>query len=396
MTTKRQSRGKDAATRLSFPALKIRQSKGRWLYSFAIDGKLLPKVATVSRIHRNDEVVAGYQRPEVVAHIAEIREYLESESPMIPNAIVVAFDSRVKFKRTPAGGGGNAQVTMGTITIPLDEDWDNADKPGFVVDGQQRIAAIRDAEISKFPICVTAFITDDLQEQMEQFILVNATKPLPKGLLYELLPSTSAKLPRFLHRRRFPATLLNHLNYNAASPLKGMIHTPTNPDGIIKDNSLLRMLENSLSDGVLYEYRIIDGEDDVAGMLEVLYAFWGAVREVFPEVWGLPPKKSRLMHGAGIVSMGFVMDAIAGRHSNKTLTLEIFRKDLEPLVECCRWDNGFWDFGPGMQFKWNEIQNTNKHIVALSNYLMAQYKERVWNKQRKRRRKRSLQQALPL
>ena len=38
------------------------------------------------------------RQPEVLSHIAEIRNYLESEAPMLPNAIVVAFDSRAKFR----------------------------------------------------------------------------------------------------------------------------------------------------------------------------------------------------------------------------------------------------------------------------------------------------------
>ena len=30
--------------------------------------------------------------------------------------------------------------------------------------------------------------------------------------------------------------------------------------------------------------------------------------------------------------------------------------------------------------KWNEIQNTHKDIQLLANYLLVQYKARVWNK----------------
>ena len=39
--------------------------------------------------------ILGYQRPEVLAHVAEIRAYLESDRPMIPNAVVIAFDATV-------------------------------------------------------------------------------------------------------------------------------------------------------------------------------------------------------------------------------------------------------------------------------------------------------------
>jgi len=70
--------------------------------------------AQISRLSRNDdECIAGYQRPEVLSHIAEIRNYLESEMPMLPNAIVVAFDSRVEFR--PLGGIEPMKV-RGTVT----------------------------------------------------------------------------------------------------------------------------------------------------------------------------------------------------------------------------------------------------------------------------------------
>ena len=260
------------------------------------------------------------------------------------------------------------------------------DKPGFVVDGQQRLAAIRDAAIEGFPICVTAFITDDVHEQTEQFILVNSTKPLPKGLIYELLPSTEARLPSLLQRRRFPARLLERLNYDEGSPLQGLIQTPTNPEGVIKDNSILRMLENSLSDGALYKYRDPQtGGGEEEKMLPIVKEFWWAVHDVFEKDWGLPTKKSRLTHGAGVVSLGFVMDAIADRHRRKKqLTRAHFRKDLEPLAEYCSWTSGYWDFGPGLQRKWNEVQNTSKDIQLLTNYLLVKYKALVWNSPRNR------------
>ena len=270
----------------------------------------------------------------------------------------------------------------GTLIIPVDDALEDVRKPGFVVDGQQRLAAIRDANIEAFPICITAFITNDVYQQTEQFILVNSTKPLPKGLIYELLPNTQAPLPTLLQRRRFPAYLLDRMNRDEGSPLQNLIQTPTTPDGVIKDNSILRMFENSLSDGVLYRFRGTDGnEPDVDRILNILRAFWGAVSEVFKEAWALSAKRSRLMHGAGIISMGFVMDAIAERYrSNGLPGTQDFAADLAPLRNICRWTDGYWDFGPGCQRKWNEIQNTSKDIQLLANYLLVQYKALVWSR----------------
>ena len=92
------------------------------------------------------------------------------------------------------------------------------------------------------------------------------------------------------------------------------------------------------------------------------------------------------MHGVGIVSMGFVMDAIAERYLSERLpTTADFRADLVPLKDACRWTTGSWDFGPGMQRRWNELQNTPKDIILLGDYLLEQYRQRVWNPIRGRR-----------
>jgi DGQHR domain-containing protein len=358
------------------PALEVKQGPKRTLYSFAVDGKLLHEFCAISRVSRHDgEGLNGYQRPEVVSHITQIREYLESENPLLPNAIVVAFDDSVKFKPSRQTSHDSKFSRNGTLTIPLDPSLSDAEKPGWIVDGQQRAAALRDSRVSSFPVCVVGFVADGLEEQRQQFILVNATKPLPKGLIYELLPSTQGKLPVALQRRRYPALLSERLNYDKDSPLCGKIRTPTNGTGIVADNSILKMIENSLNDGVLYLY------DDVDEQLRVLKQFWSAVEVVFPKAWGELPRKSRLMHGAGIVAMGFLMDTIADRHRRTTeLSSRVFENDLKPMREVCRWTEGYWEFGPDDRLKWNEVQNVPRHIQLLSNHLLIQYKALVWNR----------------
>lgn len=377
-------------TELRLPALEIRQGPRRVLYSFAVDGKLLPRFVTVSRIRRElHGHLQGYQRPEVLSHIGEIRRYIESANPMVPNAIVVAFDKRVHFEASDVQPLGHAYTRVGVLVIPVDESVPDEEKPGWIVDGQQRSAAIREAKIDQFPICVTAFVTDDDREQKEQFILVNSTKPLPKGLIYELLPATEARLPSFLLRRRFPAYLAERLNYDEDSPFRALIQTPTNPGGVVKDNSVLKMLENSLNEGALHRYRdLVTGAGDLAPILDLLKAYWSAVRYVFAESWGLPPRRSRLMHGAGIVTMGLVMDAVMDGYRASDIPSEVeFRTDLEPIWPLCRWMSGHWDFGPGEVRKWNEIQNTPKDITLLSNFLLGHVKELLRQRARENTRR---------
>ncbi len=365
---------------LLLPALELSQRPGHKLYSFAVDGKLLPGFTTVSRVHQtNGHDIAGYQRPEVLSHIADIRAYLESDNPMLPTNIVVAFDESVTFEPTAQASKGNGTACPGILRIPLSNEASGQRKPGWIVDGQQRVAAIREASLNSFPVFVTGFIAASDEEQREQFILVNSPKPLRKDLIYELLPGTKSKLPALLQRRRFSASLLQRLNHDDDSPLKAMVRTPTNPQGVIKDNSILRMLENSLSDGALYRFRkpgTVEG--DTEAMLQVLKAFWAAAAAVFEDAWGLPPRRSRLMHGAGIISVGLLMDAIAENHrAEDGPPFEVFREELETLREVCHWTEGWWDFFDGHQREWNEIQNTPRDVQMLAMHLLTQYQGSV-------------------
>ncbi len=370
---------------LRLPALEIRQGRKRRLYTFAVDGKKLPLFTTVSRVRRDDRRIEGYQRPEVLAHVRAIRSYVESADAMVPNAIVVAFDTRVRFE--PADETFDVgYVKPGVLVIPIDPDVPEEKKPGWIVDGQQRCAAVREADVKSFPLCVTAFITASEGEQRAQFILVNSTKPLPKGLIYELLPSTEGLLPPALMRKRFPTFLIERLNYDEDSPFRGMIHTPTTPDGIVKDNSILRMLENSLSDGCLYHFRDADtGTGDIEEMLLILKPFWRAVKKVFEDAWDQPPRRSRLTHGVGIASVGYLMDAITDEYiARGTLPDESdYIAELDPLRELCAWTTGYWQLGRDSVRRWNELQNTPKDIQLLTSHLLREYK-RVSGKPKRR------------
>ena len=265
---------------LRLPTIEIRQGKRR-IYTFGIDGKELPRIATISRVHRDDAGdIGGYQRPEVLAHVEEIRRYLESEDPLLPNSLVVAFDRRVRFE--PLTGvelSGNGSYTkLGTLIIPVDDSTPDESKPGWIVDGQQRTAAIREARISSFPVSVVCFIAKNIEEQRAQFILVNETKPLPRPLIDELLPTTNGTLPRRLALRVLPTQLIERLNNDEDSPLRGLIRTQTMPNGVIAMNSMIQALKSSITDGGLYQHRDPEtGYGDIDRLLGLLKPFWTAV-----------------------------------------------------------------------------------------------------------------------
>ena len=209
-------------TVIKIPALRVQQSPGKVLFQFSIDGKQLERFATISRIRRNDErEIKGYQRPEALSHIASIRKYIESKSPMIPNAIVIAFTEEVKFVPTPGQSSDNI-VRHGDLHIPALKDGEEGEVIGWIVDGQQRTAAIRAANVKSFPIPVTAFVAKQESEQREQFILVNSvsgllgnfasTRQLPAeiGVLL-LVVLAGGLLGSWLGARRLPAQGIKRL-----------------------------------------------------------------------------------------------------------------------------------------------------------------------------------------
>jgi DNA sulfur modification protein DndB len=384
------SEGSEAAKVIVLPALRIRQSRKKEIFQFTIDGKQLPRIAAISRIHRDgNREVAGYQRPEALAHIASIRKYIESESPMIPNSIVIAFKDHVRF--VPIDKDSTSiKVQMGHLHIPaLTSPEDDGEVIGWIVDGQQRSAAIRGARVKEFLIPVTAFVASTDAEQREQFILVNSVKPLSKSLIYELLPSTDALLPAGLARRRLAATVLDSINADPKSPFFGKVQMPTNPEGSIKDNTVLRMLDHSILDGILYNFRDPrTGDGDVKKMCAVVNNFFSAVQSHFPDDWEKKPQKSRLVHGVGIVSMGFLMDEIAGRMPKGSIpSKERFSKEVARIAPNCHWSSGRWklpdidrrrkESSSVTRYKWvawNDLQNTSKDLGLLTAHILDLYK----------------------
>lgn len=355
---------------LRIDALRIQQPSGRDVYAFAATADQIIAMAEVPRIGRNAaNDLKGFQRPEVMTHILEIRRYLNTEDAVLPNTIVVAFNENVRFE---VANSANGISHYGQLIIPSPEpDQANPAKPGFVVDGQQRLTAIASCRHTNFPVFVTALIVPDIAEQRRQFVLVNRTKPLPQGLIYELLPEIDGYLPEPLARQRLGAAITTRLNLDPESALYRMIKTPTCPVGVIKDNSIRKMVLNSLSDGALFSLYVErrDSEEGLREMIKLLSIYWEAVRQVFPAAWGLPPDHSRLMHGVGIVTMGFVMDHLYARKGkDQEWTLELATRLLQQIAPACAWTQGTWPFKDIAPRTWNELQNTDRDIRILTNH----------------------------
>ena len=360
-------------------ALHTKQGPGLDVYAFFIRGADIVRLADISRIGRDEsDVLKGFQRAEIRSHVKGIVDYLNQGQVLFPNAIILALSPEVHFAASrgtrPTGDDGIAQ--SGTLTIPVYEE---GQRVAWIVDGQQRSLALAQADDRDIAVPVVGFVSDSLEVQREQFILVNKAKPLPTRLINELLPETrGVLLPRELSARKVPSELCGLLNRDPASPFHKLIKRPSDGTSdhkaVITDTAVMAMIRNSMNNplGALATFRFSShGREtaDLEGMYALLVTFWSAVKAVFPEAWGRDPRQSRLMHSAGIEAMGVLMDRIYARiAANDDVT--IVQRELERVAPACRWTRGTWD---SLGVAWNEIQSTPRDIKRLQNALVQSY-----------------------
>jgi DGQHR domain-containing protein len=354
-------------------ALRVTQTSDEPLYLLSLTSREISQVADISRVSRDDAGdLIGYQRPEVRKHVQEITDYLDGDQVLFPNPIIIALPTTVRFACSRGRGNDDRCAVAGTLKIPLPND--GRKKPGWIVDGQQRALALARSWRQDFPVPVNAFITDSVELQRDQFLRINNTRPLPRGLVTELLPEISTPLPPRLSLRQTPAALCDLLNRDPESPFCGLIRRPSGgkdlrSKAVITDTIITQMLQESLTTGCLFPFRNPStGETDFTGLWKTLLMYWTAVRETFPDAWGKTPAQSRLMHGTGIRAMGRLMDRLmVAIDPGSTLAVTQIHADLALLAPSCRWTSGRWE---ELDLRWNQIENLPRHRNELSSFLI--------------------------
>ena len=352
-------------SKFKFTAVRARQANGHDVFSFAATPQEVLAFSEIERVGRQDNgQLKGFQRHQIASHIKEIRDYFVRDDALLPNAVIIAFIDGIKSKDR-----GN-----GVVDIEIDA---TKSKPGFVVDGQQRLSALSGLEKPGFQVFVSVLVCKDYNELRQQFVLINNTRPLPKTLIYELLPSVDG-LPERFTNRKFSARIVDRLNFTRGSALYGEIRQHTNPKGVISDTAMQRLIMNSVSDGAIRSFIRLDDYEDRA--FHLVNEYFEAIRMVFgPEWTGMTPRTSRLKHGAGIVAMGFVMELLHATEG--ATTRDQFAAVLRLIKPYTAWTSGQWSFSSDDICPWNGVQNTPGDIDALSNHLVRLTK-RTLRKQR--------------
>lgn len=343
-----------------FPALTARQAPGHDVFVFAAHPKHVLEFAQIERLGRKDSgELKGFQRHQISSHIRDIRGYLGRDDALLPNAVIVAFLEGAKLKYHK---DGRVEVEIDTKNGP----------PGFVVDGQQRLTALSGLEKPTFQVFVSALVCRDYDELRQQFVFINSARPLPKTLIYELLPNVEG-LPERYTARRFAARVVEGVNFSGSVALRGQIRQHTNPGGVISDTAMQKLVMNSASHGAVRE--LLAHEDRVERAVSLINEFFTAVAKVFGGEWtGMSPRHSRLRHGAGILAMGFVMDLLYTNQGAKTA--KQFEPALQLLKPYTAWTSGTWPIAD-YEVAWNHLQNTPQDIDVLTRHLVSTTKRQL-------------------
>jgi DGQHR domain-containing protein len=347
-------------TTYHFKAIRAVQAPDHDVFVFAANPKDVLAFAEIERVGRKESgELHGFQRHQIASHIKEIRDYLARDDALLPNAVIVAFIDGVRIAKERDG------------VLDIEVNAPQGSRPGFVVDGQQRLTALSGIDKGDFQVFVSALICKDYNELRQQFVLINNTRPLPKTLIYELLPEVDG-LPERFTARKFAARIVDRLNFASDSALRCSIRQHTNPSGILSDIAMQKVVMNSSSNGAIREF--IQHEDREKHAYTLVSEFFAAVESVFGPAWvGMTPRQSRLVHGAGLVAMGFVMDHLycsagaANRHE--------FEAGLLLLKPSTAWTSGQWLFSDSDVRPWNGIQNTPSDIDLLTRFLLGALKK---------------------
>jgi DGQHR domain-containing protein len=358
-------------------AIRVEQSDSQPVFLFALRMDELLAVADVSRVAPVSlETLVRYKRADVRKAVDKLAESLNAEGLPFPLPITVALSSQVRFKRSRGPRVDDGIGVAGTLDIPLDDE--PTKKAVWIVGGQLAMLALSHAKRSKLPLAISGFVCDDVAKLREQFERINSVPRLPATMAGELLPTLLGSFPPRLPAKEVPVAICDWLNESTESPfhclIKSASGTQRKQKALVPVTAVTKMIAESLStpSGCLFPYRnIATGETDFEGICRVLLCFWTAVEIVFPDAWGKPPSKSRLMHGAGIRTMGRLMDRVmpSMRLEHRNVQEEV-TTEIEKVAPVCRWTSGTWD---ELGLKWNEIQSVPRHINMLSNFLIRTY-----------------------
>lgn len=359
-------------------ALRLTQAAGYDVFLLSLSPADLLAIRGVSPDQKQSlEELLRADQPSAAQHIANIQSGLDAGDALLLTTVVIALSPEVRFRSSRGPDVSDGLATSGTIEIPLRTRAGR--KPARVLDGFHRLLALSGNKGIDFAVPVSAVVSDDPGVIRQLFDRIQSTHPLPVGFADRLLPSRAVPISPRIAAQDLPDAVCQWLNDDPDSPFHQLIG-PAQPGKATSRSPVSRaalgeIIADSLSSpyGALFPYRnIAGGETDVDGLWRAFRTYWAAVKSVFPEAWGKPAKKSRLMHPVGIRIMGRLMNRVLPAVDlSADDRVEQTSRELEKIESFCRWTAGVWEPLDGLA--WDELENRKRHVDLVSNYLIRAY-----------------------
>lgn len=292
----------------SVNAIQIRQPIGDFLIA-SIPSKQLCEIAyfDVRRMlkERDVETYLGIQRPLNQNRVDELQSYVRTVDACFPTAVILAVESR----------SATYDSNTNKLTLRNDPNPEDGLDPIYyrniakVLDGQHRIAGLMEYPKQDFEVNVSIFVDIDIEDQAYIFSTVNlAQTKVNRSLAYDLSELTKTPSPQktchniavaldqlatspFHHRikRLGSATpgrtieLLTQATFvEALMPF--ISSTPTLDRDILKRGN--RLAAPSPAEIEKHPLRpfFVNGED--LKIADVLFRYFSAVRDRWPDAWG--------------------------------------------------------------------------------------------------------------
>lgn len=259
------------------------------------------------------ETYLGIQRELNKTRVKEIRQYVEGPDATFPTAVVLAVEERAaRLEPACEGSQEHFWLTLSNIIS------DNADERllyrelAKVIDGQHRIEGLRDYEGERFQVNVSIFIGADTPDQAAIFSTVNlAQTKVNRSLVYDLFDVAKAKSPEKLahnvvvaldraensplHKRIKRLGTATYGREGSETLTQATVVSPLldyisgSKIQLLKDRQrgLRRKNFDALSEEVKSKLvlRPFLFEDDAAKLADLLWNYFDAVKQKWPDAW---------------------------------------------------------------------------------------------------------------
>lgn len=312
--------------RLILAALEAQLADGTSRYQLTVDGRLIRSIAEVDRL--DAESATGQQRPEIKKHVEDIANGIKNGTA-IPNSILLTLtDEKVQvfdelgadeedipeswskirpisewISTSDPGDRADAiqRLRLVEIDFPYRRACFDSEKTALLVDGQQRTAAISLVDMDVVPrvdLSVNAIVAGKDEAKLV-FGIANNSKPIPNDFKLSLLAAMNEP-SGFLQDEQVRASATRILalgDHN--SPFYHLVRYPgfksVDPTPVVY-NSLFHVVR-------AFEKTTLPGHDTAEGLAQLVSVCFNNIKDTWPNEWGRPPGKSKLMAGAGLRSM---------------------------------------------------------------------------------------------